>query len=110
MAINTCTLTLSHPEALHWQVKSSGIRQSKLAGLGEERLIIINNTVQMLPAIQCCIQVYCILLAQHLITIYIVSTVHTNAHTNAVYYYNIPVMTILGCISHSLQVSFLCIK
>ena len=38
-------LTLSHPEALHWQVKSSGIRQSKitkgmvLAGLGEERLI-----------------------------------------------------------------------
>ena len=37
-------LTLSHPEALHWQIKSSGIRQSKvtkgtvLAGLGEERL------------------------------------------------------------------------
>ena len=39
------TLTLSHPEALHRRVKSSGIRQSKvtkgtvLAGLGEERLI-----------------------------------------------------------------------
>ena len=37
-------LTLSHPEALHWQVKSSGIRQSKitkgtiLASLGQERL------------------------------------------------------------------------
>ena len=36
-------LTLnSHPEALHWQVKSSGVRQSEitkvsvLAGLGEE--------------------------------------------------------------------------
>ena len=37
-------LTLSHPEALHWRVKSSAVRQSKitkgtvLAGLGEERL------------------------------------------------------------------------
>ena len=37
-------LTLSHPEALPWRVKSSHVRQSKitkgtvLAGLGEERL------------------------------------------------------------------------
>ena len=43
----SCTgwLTLSHPEALPWRVKSFGVRHSKitkgtvLAGLGEERLI-----------------------------------------------------------------------
>ena len=39
-------LTLSHPEALHWWVKLSGIRRSKItkgtvwASLGEERLIL----------------------------------------------------------------------
>ena len=40
-------LTLSHPESLHWWVKSSGVRQSKitkgmvLAGLGEDNVKII---------------------------------------------------------------------
>ena len=44
MCCDIKSLTLSHPEALHWRVKSSGVRQSKttketvLAGLGEERL------------------------------------------------------------------------
>ena len=40
--VNPTQLTLPHPEALHWRVKSSGVRQSEitkvsvLAGLGEE--------------------------------------------------------------------------
>ena len=44
-------LTLSHPEALHWRVKSSGIRQSKitkvvvLAGLGNKRLTSCTNDI-----------------------------------------------------------------
>ena len=41
---NCLPVTLSHPEALHWRVKSSGVRHSKirkgtvLVSLGEERL------------------------------------------------------------------------
>ena len=43
--------TLSHPEALHWRVKSSDVRQSTitkgtvLAGLGEERLIHVDQVI-----------------------------------------------------------------
>ena len=55
LRVTTTMLTLSHPEALPWQVKSYSVRQSKLtkgtvlAGLGEKGLRKRDGQVRPFP-------------------------------------------------------------